>query len=596
MNEQYHSLEQHRIAIIGGGPAGLFAFKNLIASPLTNYAVHIFEATDKLGMGMPYSKYGSGREHITNVSGNEIPELVTTVLHWVKKEAPESLLTQYSIDRQTFHEFMVLPRLLFGEYLRHQFQLLIEEAGKKNIDTRIFLNTSVTDIIDLPFSGYVIVECNHSYTAAYRSAIISTGHFWPVTEEEKVPGFFDSPYPPSKLEGLCNHPVAIRGSGLTAIDAIRTIARSNGRFEKEEEETIYIANEDAPDFNIILHTLRGLLPAVRFHLDDPQLSAKSLLTPDEIACHIAENDGFLSLDFIFEKDYKEILKRKDPALYDSIRNMTMEEFVEKVMEMREQRDPFELFAAEYREAQRSIEKERSVYWKELLAILSYEMNYPAKHFSAEDMLRLQKVLMPLISIVIAFVPQTSCEELLALYKAGRLQMTIVDDKSRVEAVETGGIHYHYVDEEGISQKKYFASYVNCTGQAHLEKNDLPFKSLLESGSVSTATLRFRNNPMNEPGEITPEKNIITNIHGQHHLKVPGVRISDHFNLVDEKGIDNKRIYLMAVPYMGGYNPDYSGLDFCNHASELIVQDMGKNMIPNKAEAGTGMVKEGLERV
>jgi hypothetical protein len=30
---------------------------------------------------------------------------------------------------------------------------------------------------------------------------------------------------------------------------------------------------------------------------------------------------------------------------------------------------------------------------------------------------------------------------------------------------------------------------------------------------------------------------------------------------------------MAVPYIGGYNPDYSGLDFCEEASEKIIKSM-----------------------
>jgi hypothetical protein len=31
--------------------------------------------------------------------------------------------------------------------------------------------------------------------------------------------------------------------------------------------------------------------------------------------------------------------------------------------------------------------------------------------------------------------------------------------------------------------------------------------------------------------------------------------------------------MMAVPYIGGYNPDYSGLDFCDAASTNIVESM-----------------------
>lgn len=87
-----------------------------------------------------------------------------------------------------------------------------------------------------------------------------------------------------------------------------------------------------------------------------------------------------------------------------------------MMDFRGKLDPFQLFKAEYSEADRSIKRHESVYWKELLAVLSFAMNYPL-NISEEDMQRLQKVLMPLISIVIAFVPQRSVKEMLAMYEA-----------------------------------------------------------------------------------------------------------------------------------------------------------------------------------
>jgi len=40
-------------------------------------------------------------------------------------------------------------------------------------------------------------------------------------------------------------------------------------------------------------------------------------------------------------------------------------------------------------------------------------------------------------------------------------------------------------------------------------------------------------------------------------------------VIDPYGAYNSRIYIMAIPYIGGYNPDYSGLDFCEAASEKI---------------------------
>lgn len=39
--------------------------------------------------------------------------------------------------------------------------------------------------------------------------------------------------------------------------------------------------------------------------------------------------------------------------------------------------------------------------------------------------------------------------------------------------------------------------------------------------------------------------------------------------------------MMAVPYIAGYNPDYSGLDFCEAASKFIVESILKERIVNE---------------
>lgn len=61
-----------RIAILGGGPSGLFMFKRLVDSDRTDITFTIFERKKKLGSGMPYSAEGAKDEHITNVSSNEM--------------------------------------------------------------------------------------------------------------------------------------------------------------------------------------------------------------------------------------------------------------------------------------------------------------------------------------------------------------------------------------------------------------------------------------------------------------------------------------------------------------------------------------------
>lgn len=559
-----------RIAIVGCGPAGLFMYKRLTEEG-NFYEISVFEKKREPGAGMPYSREGANDEHITNVSDNEIPTIVTSIKEWVQT-VPEETLRHYCIDAAHFNEYKVLPRLFFGQYLSAQFDLLHSAATAAGITTQVYTGKSITDIIDRPETNETILVTADGDRLKFDIVIVCTGHSWPVQYEGTVPGYYDSPYPPAKLAMQLNHPVAIKGASLTAIDAIRTLARNNGTFKKNENGKLsFHLSDNSPSFRLIMHSRSGLLPALRFHLEDSHLANDSLLTPDEINTHIASNGGFLSLDYIFEKDFKEIFAAKDPEFYEEIRHMSMEQFVEKMMELRERLDPFVLLKAEYEEAEKSIKRKQSVYWKEMLAVLSFAMNYPAKYFSAEDMQRLQKVLMPLISVVIAFIPQSSCLELLALHAAGVLELVPVGGDSSVEPLQEGGIIYHYTEDESPKAIQY-KTFVNCTGQPHLNFEDLPFKSLVKNNTVSPAMLPFKS-PQEGEKQFNESNAKVQKIGEAYYLKVPGITINNHFRVADQYGAVNPRIYFMAVPYIGGFNPDYSGLDFCAEASSKICQSV-----------------------
>lgn len=554
-----------KIAIIGGGPSGLFMYKRLVESPDPNFEIEIFERKDYLGAGMPYSAEGANVEHITNVSDNEIPIIFNSIEDWVKI-APQEVLKKFDIDSDKFNEYKVLPRLFFGEYLSAQFNLLKEFAENKGIKTQVHLNCVVEDIIDLPADNQVAISVNGQDEACFDQVIICTGHNWPKKYEGKIPNYFDSPYPPKKVALQVNHTVGIMGSSLTAIDALRTLARQNGKFTNNEDGT-YSYQVENKGFKIVMHSRSGLLPAVRFHLEDSHLGKQETLSKAEIQESIKINGGFLPLDLVFEKNFKEMFIEKDPVFYEKIKNMNLEAFVGAMMDYREKMEPFDLFKKEYDEAEKSIEKRKSIYWKEALAILSFAMNYPAKYLSAEDMERLQKVLMPLISIVIAFVPQSSCRELLALHDAGVLSIVAVGDHAKVEPLETGGADYHYeLDDQKVSV--HFDTFIDCIGQPHLSFDDFPFKSLITNKTISPAKLKFQSAKIGE--EKMKQNDLVVKKGDDYLLTVPGITINDHFQVVDEGGQANKRIYIMAVPYIGGYNPDYSGIDFCEAASEVVL--------------------------
>jgi hypothetical protein len=562
-----------RIAIIGAGPSGLFVYKTMLEEGDTSWEIDIFEKNDQLGAGMPYSIHGANLEHITNVSGNEIPKLGKSLQEWISKLNNEKL-AKYNLGSANFNEYKVVPRLLFGEYLQDEFKCLIKLSKDQGIKSQIFYNHIVDDIAHNPNDQTISVYANNK-VFLYDYVVICTGHHWPEEDETLPKGYFNSPYPPSKLSYQTNYPVAIKGASLTAIDATRTLARRNGSFEKVDGKTIYKVDDDCQDFKIFMHSRSGLLPAIRFHLEDPYLGRSQTLSPTDIKNHREQNDGFLSLDYIFEYNFKQPLREKDPELYERISDMNVEQFVEMIMSKRESIKPFDLFKAEYTEALTSIKRKQSIHWKELLAVLSYTMNYPAKYFSAEDMLRLQKVLMPLISLVIAFVPQSSVEELIALYEAGVLELIGVGDDSRIENHETEGITYHYTDDTGKKTSVYYKLFIDCTGQPHLNIEDIPYSGLVSTNVISSAKVRFRSSQ--EAEKQLQNGNILINKNdNNYYLKVPGIAVNDYFQAVDAYGAYNERVYVMAVPFIGGYNPDYSGLDFCETASRAVVSGIKKS--------------------
>jgi len=561
-----------RIAILGGGPSGLFMFKRLVESGRTDIRVEVFERKKKVGAGMPYSADGANDEHITNVSGNEIPEIVTPLADWIKT-TPKDTLDKFHIAADRFNEYKVLPRLLFGQYLTEQFKLLEKKAKEAFVDYEIHYGSNVTDATDNPETETVVVEVNGKDKFEFDHILICTGHNWPTRHEGVVPNYFDSPYPPQKLALKLDHPVAIKGSSLTAVDAIRTLSRHNGAFSKDGQGKLHYKLYDAASgFKMVMHTRNGMLPAVRFHLEDSHLSNDSLLTKEQIAAHIRQNNGFLSLNYIFEKDFKLPIREKHPVFYEQVKNMSVEEFVAAMMELREHVDPFQLLKAEYVEAEKSIKRKESVYWKEMLGVLSFALNYPAKHLSAEDMLRLQQVLIPLISIVIAYIPQSSTEELLALHQAGVLELIPVGEDSEVVPETGGGATYHYSTEQSEKLAVYFETYVDAVGQPHLAFEDFPFKSLKENRTICPARLRFRSAEEGSKA-LAAGKDVTQDGHGDYYLKVSGITINDNFQVVDSYGALNDRIYVMAVPYIGGYNPDYSGLDFCEESSATIIKSL-----------------------
>ena len=559
-----------KLAVVGGGPAALLILKELtsgqyrLTEPGSKLTVSIFEAGDKFGCGMPYSRRGSKSEHIANVSSDELPAFDVSLTDWVKS-LPIDKLKQFGIKSEEFHSKECPPRLLLGEYLNAQFDYYVERARAGGIEIQLEPNTAIEDISP---DGPITITTESGESKRFDRVIICTGHHRLELEGDCSGPCFDSPYPPGKIAIPVNGSVGLRGSSLTAIDAVRTLARRNGRLEKNEEGVLeFIAADESPDFKIVMYSIDGLLPCVRVHMKEPHLSSHDLLSNERIEQNKAENDGFLELDFVFKEAFIEPLKESSPESYDAVKDLDLESFVDAMLELRKDEDSFDLLRSEYKSSLESIASKRPIHWKELLAGLSFAVNFPAKHLSAEDMLRLRKVLKPLIAIVIAFVPQSSCEELLALYDAGRIELRSDNGEGKV-SVENGKVLYRWEDADGEHVDTHDI-FVECIGQKPLEIEDFPFRSLVKQGAASRATLLFRSREAAlEFKDSNPE--LVEESGESCLLRLPGLAISDEFQVIDANGKASDEIYLVAVPFIGGYNPDYSGLDFCERAAKLVV--------------------------
>ena len=116
-------------------------------------------------------------------------------------------------------------------------------------------------------------------------------------------------------------------------------------------------------------------------------------------------------------------------------------------------------------------------------------------------------------------------------------------------------------------------FVDSVGQPAFMYKDFLFKGLVESETVSPAYLRFKSSAEGAAALQQGNKQVRHDEQDNYYLYVPGININDSFQVLDKFGAANPRIYIMAVPYIGGLNPDYSGLDFCEEASGRIAASM-----------------------
>ncbi|AVI52168.1 hypothetical protein C5O00_13800 [Pukyongia salina] len=252
------SQRKRKIAIIGLGPRGGYAFERLITelasdSLLTNIHISLFEHTGNFGNGQVYDLHQNNSNWI-NISERvlDLPEreLINTenlkidpfptYKEWADKDF--SMISEETPDSYP-------PRSKIGEFLAQRFQSLLTPLAQYGITA---IHRECVENVKWLKDGKLVVKTDNTTYEEFDEILLTIGHqptelSKQIEEWEKYASakqdicLFKSPYPTTSYLGNKNlnerSTIGIRGFGLAMIDVVRAIANKFGEFATLDEKT-----------------------------------------------------------------------------------------------------------------------------------------------------------------------------------------------------------------------------------------------------------------------------------------------------------------------------------------------------------------------
>lgn len=524
-------------------------------------------------MGMPYNPLTTDRCNMSNISSEELPELVETFENWLRAQPPETLVS-LGIEREEIDESAIYSRLALGGYLHSQYLALIGSLGEAGIAIHQRAGCEVTDVIDSPKENRVTLVTAAGESHHFDRVIIATGHVW--SEDDKpAAGYFASPWPIFKLlpeKGkVFDFPIGTLGASLSAFDVLSSLAHRHGRFAGGPEEMTYIPHPGTDGFKIYMHSSQGMLPHLQFAQVEPLRDIYRHVDRESMLALIGD-DGFLRLETYFDRVCRPALRlafQKDGM--DGIDSLLatpdfhLLDFVAKMSDLHEYGNAFEGMRLEMKEARESVHLNRPIHWKEVLDDLIYTLNFHAGLLSAEDHLTLHSEVFPFLMNVIAAMPLASAASILALYDAGKLDLvtgyvSIPNDQPDKRSTTV------IVDDNGQETTIAYKMFVDCGGQKSLELEDYPFPSLVAAGTVRRARASFARA---DAAEALPEEKRDRLEASAYYIG--GIDIDSGYHVIGADGQSNPRIHDIAFPHISGIRPYSYGLQACADTSAIVAE-------------------------
>lgn len=524
------------IAFVGAGPTTLYALDALLAHPVRDVRITVFEAQAEAGVGSPYRPAWNDPAMLSNIASAEIPPVGESLLGWLRSR-PDRELGAMQLEVETLGDRTFVPRVALGRYFQSQFAALIANARASGMGIDVRTGSRVVDLvnvadgIDLSWSAD-----GATMTARFDHVVLATGHQWPSRQEAR-PGYFTSPWPATTLAGIRPTAVGIRGSSLTAIDAAIAVAGAHGAFVRADDGTLgYEPASGTDGLRITMMSRKGLLPEADFYFPLPH-PPLAICTPDAIRQLIdAGREGLLDRAFdLFRREMIAV----DPGYADAtgLASGTVEAFGESYFRARLAADPFAAAQANLAEARANHAARVTVPWRDVLLRVHEVVAAITPHLDTMDFRRFNRHLKPIFVDAYGAVPHETVERVLALHRAGKLEVLALGADYRIDTRRPEGGARLMQCETARS----FPIFIEATGQRVLGAIQFPFLSLIQQGIVRDA------------GSGDGAR---------------GIEIDDHFSIV-APGVPGDRLFCVSLPFIMGRHPFAQGITGSHEMGQIV---------------------------
>lgn len=537
-----HSIAMTRsIAFVGAGPTTIYTLHALLDQNRSPFALTIFEEQPTAGRGTPYRPGWNDPAMLSNIASIEIPKLEVTLIDWLRAQSAPRLVA-LGIDPDEIGERTFYPRLALGDYFTDQFQAILDRARAHGASVDVQTRCRVVDAVSEPDAMVLTVRARSGMLseARFDHVVLATGHQWPEDPQVR-PGYYLSPWPASALAGIAPTRIGIRGTSLSAIDAAVALAVAHGEFvEDSEDDLSYEPASGTGEFHMTMMSRKGLLPEADFFAPLPY-EPLSICTPEAMETLIAA-DGLL-LDPAFAL-FKQELIAADPdyAVDTDLADLELEDFCERYFADRADADPFEWAKTNLAEAQRNYERKHTVPWRYAILRMHEVLALIVPHLDAEEYRRFARHFKPVFVDDYATVPHESIQRMLALHRAGKLDVFAIGDDYRIDShrPEGGAV------VTAMGERHAFPIFIEATGQRPLQAKSFPFPSLLQQGIVRDA----------QPGAPASASR--------------GIAIDDQFHPVSD-AIPEDQLFCLSLPFLLGRHPFIQGIT-SSHEMGLVVAE------------------------